>query len=152
MKSATDNIFGETAMNNSKVKFGAPHIVDFGQELQYSPDGKVVSFFFEPHPRRSRLTLSPPCLTRRCRTCHPTSPQLYIIGHGAVRPEAHQSWMQGDQVYLARAEPDPATINDGNKWEFFAGHDASGNALWATGDVSKAEPLFTWNNHTGGTP
>lgn len=41
MTSPTDNLFNETAKNNAKVKFGAPHIVDLGQELQYSPDGKV---------------------------------------------------------------------------------------------------------------
>jgi hypothetical protein len=77
--------------------------------------------------------------------------QLYLIGHGAQRPEAHQSWMQGDQVYLARAEPTPDTINNGSAWEFFAGHDDSGTPMWAAGDVSKAAPLFTWNNYTGAT-
>jgi hypothetical protein len=41
MKSYSDNIFGETAFNNSKVKFGAPHAVDFGQENGFSPDGRL---------------------------------------------------------------------------------------------------------------
>lgn len=81
MKNATDNLFGETAMNNSKVKFGAPHVVDLGQELRHSPDGK-----------------------------------MYIVGHGAVRPEAHQSWMQGDQVYMARVKPSVDAIGDGKQW------------------------------------
>jgi hypothetical protein len=36
-----DNLFGETAAHNSKVKFGAPHWVDFGQEMEHSPDGKA---------------------------------------------------------------------------------------------------------------
>lgn len=114
MTSGTDNLFGETAMNNAKVKFGAPHVVDFGRELEHSPDGK-----------------------------------MYIIGHGAVRPQAHQSWMQGDQVYLARVEPTTAAILDGAQYEFFAGHDSSGAATWAKGSVAAAQPLFTWNNHTG---
>ena len=52
---ASDNLFGESGMNNSKVKFGAPHVVDLGVELEHSPDGKV-----------------------------------YLVGTGAVRPEAHQ--------------------------------------------------------------
>ena len=39
--SATDNLFGESAAHNHKVKFGAPHFVDFGQELEHSPDGKA---------------------------------------------------------------------------------------------------------------
>lgn len=38
---ATDNVFRETAMHNSKVKFGAPHFVDFGRNLEHSPDGKA---------------------------------------------------------------------------------------------------------------
>ena len=39
--SGSDNLFGETAANNARVKFGAPHWVDFGQELEHSPDGKA---------------------------------------------------------------------------------------------------------------
>ena len=109
-----DNIFGETAKNNSKVKFGAPHVVDFGQELEHSPDGK-----------------------------------MYIVGHGAARPEAHQSWMQGDQVYMARVEPTPSAVGDGASWEFLAGLDVHGNAQWVQGNVTDAAPMFTWNNHTG---
>jgi hypothetical protein len=31
-----DNLFGETAAHNSKVKFGAPHWVDFGMEQEHS--------------------------------------------------------------------------------------------------------------------
>jgi len=34
-----DNLWGETAAHNHKVKFGAPHWVDFGRELEHSPDG-----------------------------------------------------------------------------------------------------------------
>lgn len=74
---------------------------------------------------------------------------MYLIGHGAQRPEAHQSWMQGDQVYLARTTPDPDTINDMASWEFYAGMDANGEPTWSTGNVTAAAPLFTWNNHTG---
>ena len=36
-----DNLFAETAQANSRVKFGAPHWVDFGQEMEHSPDGKA---------------------------------------------------------------------------------------------------------------
>ncbi len=34
-------LFGESGKNGSKVKFGAPHFVDFGKNMQYSPDGKA---------------------------------------------------------------------------------------------------------------
>eukprot|EP01065_Artemidia_motanka_P002181 TRINITY_DN11028_c0_g1_i1.p1 TRINITY_DN11028_c0_g1~~TRINITY_DN11028_c0_g1_i1.p1 ORF type:complete len:586 (+),score=99.03 TRINITY_DN11028_c0_g1_i1:71-1828(+) len=36
-----DNLFGESAFDNGKVKFGAPHFVDFGKNLEHSPDGKA---------------------------------------------------------------------------------------------------------------
>jgi hypothetical protein len=41
MTSYTDNLFGETCVNNTKVKIGAPHAVDFGQENMHSPDGRL---------------------------------------------------------------------------------------------------------------
>jgi hypothetical protein len=40
----TDNLFGENADQNTtsnQVKFATPHFVDFGQELEHSPDGKA---------------------------------------------------------------------------------------------------------------
>ena len=41
MTGPTDNLFGETCLNNTKVKFGAPHAVDFGQNNQFAPDGRL---------------------------------------------------------------------------------------------------------------
>jgi hypothetical protein len=41
MSGPTDNLFGETCLNNTKVKFGAPHAVDFGQNNHFSPDGRL---------------------------------------------------------------------------------------------------------------
>ncbi len=34
-------IFGESGKHNSKVKIGAPHFVDFGRDMEHSPDGKA---------------------------------------------------------------------------------------------------------------
>jgi hypothetical protein len=34
-------LFGESGRDGAKVKMGAPHIVDFGRELEHSPDGKA---------------------------------------------------------------------------------------------------------------
>lgn len=34
-------LFGEHALNGEPVKIGAPHFVDFGRELEHSPDGKA---------------------------------------------------------------------------------------------------------------
>lgn len=117
----SDNLFGEVGEgigNNTgpcRVKFGTPHFVDFGQELEHSPDGKA-----------------------------------YIVAHGATSPSSTEMWMLGDQVYMARVIPTVENINDGSKWEFYAGGHGS-SALWVTGDVSQAKPLVEWTNHTGST-
>ncbi len=34
-------LFGEQALHGEAVKIGAPHFVDFGQNLKYAPDGKA---------------------------------------------------------------------------------------------------------------
>ncbi len=34
-------LFGESALNGEPVKIGAPHFVDFGRNLEHSPDGKA---------------------------------------------------------------------------------------------------------------
>jgi hypothetical protein len=34
-------IFGESALAGDRVKIGSPHFVDFGQNMQHSPDGKA---------------------------------------------------------------------------------------------------------------
>ena len=34
-------LFGESGLNGYPVKIGSPHFVDFGKNMQYSPDGKA---------------------------------------------------------------------------------------------------------------
>jgi hypothetical protein len=117
MTSYSDNLFGETAFNNSKVKFGAPHAIDFGQNSENAPGG-----------------------------------HLYIVGHGAETPESHQSWMQGDSVYMARTvggAPNPATVNTAAAWEFYAGgHGAQ--AVWDP-SIANAKPIALWPTRGGVT-
>jgi hypothetical protein len=74
--------------------------------------------------------------------------KAYMISHGATSPTSTEMWVVGDQVYMARVEPTIASINDKSKWEFYAGGHGK-NAKWVAGDVSKAEPLVDWTNHTG---
>ncbi len=116
MTSFSDNLFGETAFNNSRVKFGAPHAIDFGQNAQHAPDGR-----------------------------------LYIVGHGGESPLTHQSWMQGDSVYMARTlgAPDPATVNTPGAWEFYAGG-AGAAATWDPA-IANAKPAALWMTRGGVT-
>ena len=73
------------------------------------------------------------------------------MGHGAESPASHQSWMQGDSVYLARTtgKPDPDTINDIGSWEFYAGGHGA-DAVWSS-SLAEAKPLFIWMQNTGVT-
>ncbi|XP_065841942.1 uncharacterized protein [Oscarella lobularis] len=115
MKNDTDNLFNQTSKNNTKVKIGAVHVVDFGKNMEHAPNGKV-----------------------------------YVIGHGAESSSAHESWMQGDSVYLARGTPDPLQINNASAWEFYSGLGPDGVVIWSP-YLHYAAPLFTWKNRTGVT-
>ena len=93
-------LFGETGMWGHPVRIGAPHFVDFGKDMEHSPDGKAYLLatgaeLNDPKPRFANL-----------------------------------SWITGDQVYLLRVTPSPDFINDPKAYEFFAGHDAQGRSQW----------------------
>lgn len=111
-------LFGETAKNNGCVKMGAPHFVDFGRNMMHSPDGKA-----------------------------------YLVGHGSSTDDpkprpANNSWISGDQIYLARVTPSPENINDASKYEYFAGYTKRGKPVWSN-DFRQIKPIFEWNNHCG---
>jgi hypothetical protein len=111
-------LFPEPNKLEGPVKIGAPHFVDFGKNMEHSPDGKA-----------------------------------YLVSHGAVEADmedrvANLSWITGDQVYLCRVAPSPATINDAAHYEFFGGHDEKGKAVW-TKDFVRIKPLLEWDNNMG---
>jgi hypothetical protein len=112
------SLFKETGINGYPVKIGSPHFVDFGKNMQYSPDGKA-----------------------------------YLVAHGAdisdPKPRFwNASWITGDQIYLLRVTPSVENINDMAKYEFFAGYNEKGEALW-TNNFEKIKPLLDWNNNMG---
>lgn len=94
-------LFPESGKNGRQVKMGTPHFVDFGQNLEYSPDGKAYlvghgALDDDPSPR--------------------------VAGN---------SWIAGDAVYLARVTPSPKNINDLKAYEFFAGFDPDNRPIWS---------------------
>ena len=104
-------IFGESGLNGEPVKMGSPHFVDFGKNMEHSPDGKA-----------------------------------YLVAHGASdgknRRFGYNSWITGDEVYLARVTPGIASMNDSKQYEFW---DGSG---WNP-DFSKIRPIASWRDHMG---
>ena len=93
-------LFGEPTAPGGKVKMGAPHFVDFGKNMQYSPDGYaylVGHGAVDPDP--------------------------------SPRP-ANLSWITGDQIYLARVKPTIHNMNNRAKYEFFAGYDGRQRPIW----------------------
>ena len=93
-------LFGEPAKPGGVVKMGSPHFVDFGKNMQYSPDGYaylVGQGATDPDPK--------------------------------PRP-ANLSWITGDQIYMARVKPGIQNMNNRAMYEFFGGYDASGHSLW----------------------
>jgi hypothetical protein len=93
-------LFGEPAAPGRKVKMGSPHFVDFGRNMQYSPDGKA---YLVGHG-----------------ACDPDP---------SPRP-ANLSWITGDQIYLARVKPNIPNMNSRAKYEFFAGYDEQQRPIW----------------------
>ena len=94
-------LFPESGKAGRQVKIGTPHFVDFGKNMEHSPDGKAYlvghgALENDPAPR--------------------------IAGN---------SWIAGDAAYLARVTPSPQTINDPAAWEFFAGRAADGKPVWS---------------------
>jgi len=93
-------IFGETGINGYPVKIGAPHFVDFGKNMEYSPDGKAY-------------------LVAHGADTSDTKWRFW-----------NDSWITGDQVYLLRVTPSIENINDPSEYEFYGGKDENGDPVW----------------------
>lgn len=87
----TNSLFKESGKDGNVVKLGAPHFVDFGKNMQYSPDEKAY-------------------LVGHGAVKEDSKPRL-----------ANNSWISGDQIYLTRVKPSVNTINDESAYEYFAG-------------------------------
>ena len=95
-------LFDETGLAGYPVKMGSPHFVDFGRNMEHSPDGKAYlvghgAEVNDPKPRFANL-----------------------------------SWICGDQVYMTRVTPSIENINDKSKYEYFGGNDQDGDPIWTS--------------------
>jgi len=112
-------IFGESGKNGYPVKIGSPHFVDFGKNMEHSPDGKAY-------------------LVAHGADLNDTKP----------RGIWNASWITGDQIYMIRVTPSEENINDASKYEYYGGKDEKGNPVW-TKDFESIKPLLEWNNNMG---
>ena len=96
-------LFGEktSVWGAEPVKMGSPHFVDFGKNMEHSPDGKAY-------------------LVGHGATAPDPAPRV-----------GNLSWITGDEIYLARVRPSPETINNGKSYEFFAGNGPDGRPVWS---------------------
>jgi hypothetical protein len=168
---ASNPLFPEPARYMGPVKIGAPKFVDFGRNMEHSPDGKAYLLgmgaeeddpkprpCIKPAPGGQGYVVEPDCehgmhLGLRgdeSSKSHlkPLFEKAFRSVEGAPFDHGNLSWISADQVYLARVTPSPETINDIKAYEFFAGHDPQGSPVW-THDFSKIKPLLEWNNHMG---
>jgi hypothetical protein len=115
-----NSIFGESGLNGYPVKIGSPHFVDFGKNMEHSPDGKA---YLVAHGADSLSTA--------------TEWRFW-----------NNSWITGDQIYLLRVTPSIENMNDISKYEFYGGKDAQGKPVW-TKKFKEIKPLLEWNNNMG---
>ncbi len=93
-------LFGETGRNGYPVKIGSPHFVDFGKNMEHSPDGKAY-------------------LIAHGADTSDTKWRFW-----------NDSWITGDQIYLLRVRPSVENMNDPSKYEYYAGKSQDGKQLW----------------------
>ena len=164
-------LFPEPATYLGPVKMGAPHFVDFGRNMEHSPDGKAYLLgmgaevndpqprpCIKPGPKGTAFVPNDKCEDRvhigmrRDEAARADLKDVYARAFkevdGKKYDHANLSWITADQVYLARVTPSPKTINDVKAYEFFGGRDAAGKPIW-TSDFAKIKPLIEWNNHMG---
>lgn len=94
-------LFPEPIEKNGPLKMGSPHFVDFGKNMEHSPDGKayLVAHGATQKDQEDR--------------------------------NANLSWISGDQIYLARVTPSPENINNEAAYEYFAGYNKKGKPVWS---------------------
>jgi hypothetical protein len=93
-------LFPEPKKPGGKLKIGSPHFVDFGKNMEHSPDGRAYlvgqgAKETDPKPRPANL-----------------------------------SWITGDEIYMVRVRPGIRNMNDRSKYEYFGGFDTNGHPIW----------------------
>jgi hypothetical protein len=109
----------DAGAGGKEIMIGAPHFVDFGKNMQHAPvDGRTGRKF------------------------------AYMVAHGAdpgVQIAAHNSWIQGDNIYLIRilmpdgtnAAENAAYMNTPTNWQYYAR-----NGTWMNWDRNNLADVY----------
>jgi hypothetical protein len=94
-------IFPDPSSPFTPTKIGSPHFVDFGKNMEHSPDGNAYliahgSIDNDPKPKCDNA-----------------------------------SWITGDAIYLLRVKPSIENMNDASKYEYFSGMDQTHSPVWS---------------------
>lgn len=151
----TKPLFPEPKKMFAPVKLGAPHFVDFGKNMEHSPDGKAYLLGMgavenDPMPRPCVDLVSEGKGYAVNDGCSGERIENNFIDGAIEENYAHAnlSWITADQIYLTRVTPSPETINDEDAYEYFAGHTNEGQPIWSD-DFNDIKPLIEWNNNMG---
>lgn len=78
---------------------------------------------------------------------HAPDGRFYIIAHGCRDRSHATTWISGDEIVVARCEPDPAALNDPACWEFLTGT-VGGRPRWSR-NFAEMAPIVTWPGRCG---
>ncbi|HXI60906.1 MAG TPA: hypothetical protein VNO55_32825 [Polyangia bacterium] len=122
---------------------------DYGAHWAAPPNGYASALFGESAKNGAKVKMGGPRVVDFGKDLA-SSPdgKTYLIGSGATNPGAMDNWVTADQIYLSRVALSPATANDVTAWEFFAGHDADGKAVWSHA-FADIKPLLEWPGQMG---
>lgn len=97
---AESPLFSDPVAPFEPTKIGAPHFVDFGKNMEHSPDGNA---YLVAHGS---------------------------IDNDPLPKTANASWITGDAIYLLRVKPGIENMNDASKYEYFGGYDNNVKPIW----------------------
>lgn len=73
--------------------------------------------------------------------------KVYFTAHGEI-PGGKSNWDKADAIYLCRTGSDQKRISNPADYEFFGGHNSSGQAIWVK-EVTRSKPVLEWKDHVG---
>lgn len=129
---------------------GFRYSTNFGQTWTQTPCTPEKPLFGEPSFHGEPVKIgSPHFVDFGKNLANSPDGKAYLVAHGASdganRRFGYNSWITGDEIYLARVTPGISNMNDVAKYEFFTGDRWQ---KWSK-DFAKIKPVAAWRDHMG---